>query len=141
VISSRIKEKLNKLRAQSESERLRVATIITVASGTVVTLTWLLILLPLQLSLTRPDKDSDTSNQIKQTVQNIFNRPEAVQANLVEREQAVSGARKSVTSPSPSAQPAIDRSGDILPVASSAPDPSVAPVEITDQQPTASPSL
>jgi hypothetical protein len=50
-----IKRRLEYLREQPEPVRLRAATLLTGASGLAITLIWLVLLLPLQIRLHRPD--------------------------------------------------------------------------------------
>ncbi|MEX1997686.1 MAG: hypothetical protein WEA04_03350 [Candidatus Andersenbacteria bacterium] len=51
----KIKEKIEYLRQQPEPVRLRAASLLTAASGVVLVIVWLTILLPLQLKLNRGD--------------------------------------------------------------------------------------
>jgi len=56
MIQRRIQQKFVAWRGEPEHVRLRIATYLTGATGGVIALLWLFVLLPLQLALTHPSK-------------------------------------------------------------------------------------
>ena len=65
----RVRQQFARWRQEPEAVRLRIATLLTGGAGIVIAALWLLVLLPLQLVLTKPSSNDGVVQQLQAVIQ------------------------------------------------------------------------